>query len=200
MSRLTAVLIVFALALVALGVYDITRGNPAAEEPAAAGADVPAAGADAPPAAAGVDLTTAQLPLGAVVTSGGATLYRFDKDTPKPPTSNCNGACASTWPPLLSQGATPTASGVDQALVGTLTRADGAEQVTLNGWPLYTYAADGPGETKGEGVGGTWHAIAPSGKPAVGSGAAPGGSGAGGAGGAGQTPAPEPQPAPGGGY
>jgi predicted lipoprotein with Yx(FWY)xxD motif len=28
----------------------------------------------------------------------GWTLYRFEKDTPKPPKSNCAGDCATKWP------------------------------------------------------------------------------------------------------
>jgi predicted lipoprotein with Yx(FWY)xxD motif len=58
-------------------------------------------------------------------------------------------------------------SGVEASLVGTVTREDGTRQVTLNGWPLYRFGKDTPGAAKGEGVGGTWHAIAPTGKPAV---------------------------------
>jgi predicted lipoprotein with Yx(FWY)xxD motif len=43
--------------------------------------------------------STAQL--GTVVVDGqGFTLYRFDKDSAKPPTSNCSGDCASKWPPV----------------------------------------------------------------------------------------------------
>ncbi len=129
-----------------------------------------AAGPDGKPAisqAGGVDLVAAQTPIGTVVTSGGKTLYRFEKDTPKPPKSNCAGKCAETWPPLLADGE-PSLTGVDGALVGTVQRADGAAQVTLNGWPLYFFSGDSaPGDTKGEGVGGTWHAAGPDGKPAV---------------------------------
>jgi predicted lipoprotein with Yx(FWY)xxD motif len=172
MSRLSAVVIVFALALVALGIYGITREKGSEETSAApatssAAPVAPAPVEPTPEAAAGVELTTAQVALGTVVTSGGDTLYRFDKDTPKPPKSNCAGACAQTWPPVLSTGGTPRLTGLDPALVGTVARDDGAQQVTLNGWPLYTFAKDEPGQTKGEGVGGTWHAIAPNGKPAA---------------------------------
>lgn len=166
MSRLSAVVIVFALALVALGVYDVTRAKSGVET----GGTTAPVSASAPPAeatAGGVDLTSAQVPLGTVVTSAGATLYRFDKDAAKPPKATCNGACASTWPPLLAGGGSPTVTGVDQALVGAVAREDGTRQVTLNGWPLYRFSKDTAGATKGEGVGGTWHAIAPTGKPAV---------------------------------
>ena len=177
MSRLSAVLIVFALALVALGIYDITRGAPGDTAGGSGGAQPPSPAAPTPSAApgSGVELAPADTPLGTVVTSDGATLYRFDQDTATPSRSTCNGPCAQTWPPLLSTGGAPRVSGVDAGLVGTVARDDGAQQLTLNGWPLYSFAKDEPGQTKGEGVGGTWHAIAPNGRPA----AAAGGAGAG---------------------
>ncbi|MFI6446678.1 hypothetical protein [Kitasatospora sp. NPDC050543] len=105
--------------------------------------------------------------LGAIVTdSAGLTLYRFDKDTASPSMSNCNGACATTWPPVPAGGDT-SVKGIDSKLVGTVTRADGSQQLTLNGWPLYRYAPDTkPGETKGQGVGGTWFVVTPDGKKA----------------------------------
>jgi hypothetical protein len=31
----------------------------------------------------------------------GLTLYRFDRDSADPPTSNCTGECAETWPKVL---------------------------------------------------------------------------------------------------
>jgi predicted lipoprotein with Yx(FWY)xxD motif len=103
--------------------------------------------------------------MGEVVQDGdGRTLYRFDKDTPDPAKSNCEGQCAVTWPPVLSNG-TPQLQGVDPALVSTVKRADGTDQVTLDGWPLYTYAKDeAPGQWKGQGVGGTWFVVQPNGK------------------------------------
>ncbi|MFB7615553.1 hypothetical protein [Kitasatospora sp. NPDC056181] len=102
--------------------------------------------------------------LGTIVTDGaGFTLYRFDKDTAMPPMSNCNGNCASTWPPAPANGAA-TVKGIDSKLVGTVTRADGSKQLTLNGWPAYRYASDTkPGDTKGQGVGGIWFALTPTG-------------------------------------
>jgi len=103
--------------------------------------------------------------LGTVVTDGdGFTLYRFNKDSNKPPTSNCSGQCAITWPPAIITTSTITTSGIDQALVGTITRADGSKQLTLDGWPLYEYTGDlSAGETNGQGVDGTWYAVTPTG-------------------------------------
>ncbi|MFF8828702.1 SCO0930 family lipoprotein [Streptomyces sp. NPDC015131] len=106
--------------------------------------------------------------LGKVVTdSEGLTLYRFDKDTPEPPKSNCEGDCAKAWPVVTADGAKPPA-GVDASLMGEVTRADGTKQLTIDGWPMYRYAKDTkPGDTNGQGVGGTWFAAAPDGKKAA---------------------------------
>ncbi|MFD8782969.1 SCO0930 family lipoprotein [Kitasatospora sp. NPDC059599] len=113
--------------------------------------------------------------LGMVVTDGqGFTLYRFDKDTAKPPMSNCNDGCAKTWPPVTKEGTT-AGSGIDAGAIGEVTRADGSKQLTLGGWPVYRYAQDtAAGDTKGQGVGGVWFAVAPDGKKAAAS--APGAS------------------------
>ncbi|MFD7507529.1 SCO0930 family lipoprotein [Streptomyces sp. NPDC059850] len=101
-----------------------------------------------------------------VADSAGLTLYRFDEDTPKPAKSNCNDACATKWPPVPADDATAGA-GIDSKKLGKVKRDDGTEQLTLEGWPVYRYAGDTKaGETKGQGVGGTWNALAPDGKPA----------------------------------
>ncbi|MFJ6672707.1 hypothetical protein ACIQMJ_16480 [Actinosynnema sp. NPDC091369] len=133
------------------------------EQPAA---DAPEGQAAPAPSGPQVTLVGKSVPkMGEVVQDGdGRTLYRFDKDAPDPAKSNCEGQCAVTWPPVLSNGK-PQLQGVDPALVSTVKRADGTEQVTLDGWPLYTYAKDeAPGQWKGQGVGGTWFVVRPDGK------------------------------------
>jgi predicted lipoprotein with Yx(FWY)xxD motif len=202
MFRPMPLLVGAALALVALGGYDVLRGAP---EPVA---PLPAAAAPAP-----IELTASLAPIGEVVTSSGATLYRFDKDTAKPAKSNCAGQCATNWPPVLAVDGAPKLTGIEPALVGITVRADGTRQLTLAGWPLYRYTGDTtPGQTSGEGVGGSWHAVGPLGKPAVAAGKSAkrssqsvgssdpsGPSGAGGSdsgSGPGAVPAPAPQPAP----
>ncbi|PNG91293.1 hypothetical protein SMF913_26758 [Streptomyces malaysiensis] len=105
--------------------------------------------------------------LGKFITDGkGWTLYRFDEDTPKPAKSNCNDDCATKWPAVPADDAAAT-TGIDSAKLGSVTRSDGTKQLTLAGWPVYRFAGDDkPGDTKGQGVGGTWNALAPDGKPA----------------------------------
>ena len=112
--------------------------------------------------------TTTNSALGAIVVDGsGRTLYRFGKDSASPPTSNCTGACAQLWPPVLV-GTQISLSGVNRDLLGTIKRADGTVQLTLHGWPLYRYAGDSaPGQANGEGIGGTWFAVKPTGAKAL---------------------------------
>jgi predicted lipoprotein with Yx(FWY)xxD motif len=96
--------------------------------------------------------------------SKGFVLYRFDKDTANPPTSNCVDKCALIWPPVLTNG-TPVISGVDPSLVGTVARPDGTMQVTLAGWPLYNFSNEKePGKWAGQAVGNTWWVIDSAGK------------------------------------
>lgn len=103
--------------------------------------------------------------LGTVVIDGlGWTLYRYDNDSPKPSTSTCTDSCATEWPPVLMQPGTPEYDGVDPKNVGTLTRDDGSNQVTIGGWPVYRHAADPkPGSVDGQGADGGWWAITPTG-------------------------------------
>lgn len=104
-----------------------------------------------------------------VVDGAGFTLYRFDKDSPKPPTSNCNGTCAMTWPPELVQpGSKVFLDGIAKSEVGVVRRTDGNLQLTIGNWPVYRFSGDSnPGDTHGEGVGGTWFGVTPQGGKAL---------------------------------
>jgi predicted lipoprotein with Yx(FWY)xxD motif len=114
-----------------------------------------------------VELNATENPkIGTFVTDGaGRTLYRFDKDTANPPKSNCNGSCATAWPPLLIKSPGRIfPSGIDPKTVGYVERADHTCQVTINGWPVYYFIADNkPGDINGQGVNGKWFAIRPDG-------------------------------------
>jgi predicted lipoprotein with Yx(FWY)xxD motif len=120
----------------------------------------------APPAKLTTALKAQTIPkMGKVVTDQeGFVLYRFDKDSAKPPTTNCIDKCAAIWPPALTDGNSDL-SGVDAAVVGAVQRPDGTRQITLAGWPVYRYIGDPkPGTWKGQNVGGTWFVVAPDGK------------------------------------
>jgi predicted lipoprotein with Yx(FWY)xxD motif len=105
--------------------------------------------------------TSTKDPFGTFLTDPtGKTLYVFDRDTT--PTSACTGRCATTWPPLLAPDGAGTPLPLPAGATGELTvapRPDGAgAQVVWNGKPLYRYSGDAkPGDTTGDGIGGTWH-------------------------------------------
>jgi predicted lipoprotein with Yx(FWY)xxD motif len=109
-----------------------------------------------------------QTGLGPVLTDGAdRTLYLFERDSGT--TSNCNGACATVWPPVTTTTAQPVAAGgASQSLLGTTTRSDGATQLTYAGHPLYRFAGDHqPGDTTGQGsqaFGGGWDVLTPAGQ------------------------------------
>jgi len=119
-------------------------------------------------------LHTASTSLGTILVNGaGMTIYFYDQDKAGETSSACTGPCASLWPAVSTTSATPTIMGVT-GKVGTITGADGAKQVTLNGLPLYTYTADQkPGDTTGQGYGGIWWVIGANGAKVTAAPAAP---------------------------
>jgi predicted lipoprotein with Yx(FWY)xxD motif len=99
-----------------------------------------------------------------LVNSSGRTLYHDAAE--KKNTVKCLAVCLKEWIPLVvTAGAKPVAgTGVTAAKVGVLKRPDGKMQVTYAGLPLYLFAGDSKaGDVNGQGVGGVWHAIAPTG-------------------------------------
>ena len=97
-------------------------------------------------------------------TSAGKALYVFEAD--KGTKSHCYGACAKSWPPLLTKGKPVALSGVDHMLLGVSMRKDGTDQVTYKGHPLYTYSADVVGKAGCQHVsmfGALWLVIEPNG-------------------------------------
>ncbi|MEV7284872.1 SCO0930 family lipoprotein [Streptomyces sp. NPDC093252] len=133
------------------------------------GTDAQAGGqqAAAPNTPAGQLTVAANAELGSVLTDAdGRTLYRFDEDTAEPPKTNCEGDCATAWPPVPANDAS-AGDGVDAELLGEITRPDGTKQLTVGGWPAYRFAKDvNAGDIEGQGVNGTWFALAPDGKKA----------------------------------
>jgi len=95
--------------------------------------------------------TASSANLGTFLTGpNGMTLYTHAGDGPT--SSTCTGGCATAWPPLTTSGQPTAGAGVTGPL-GTLTRADGATQVTYDGLPLYYWQGDAkPGDVTGDGV------------------------------------------------
>ncbi|MEK6441841.1 COG4315 family predicted lipoprotein [Pseudonocardia sp. T1-2H] len=119
----------------------------------------------APAAATGIGVATLA-PGTALVDGTGHALYLFEADAGT--TSTCTGPCAQVWPPLVTHGTPSLVSGAVQArLFGTAPRADGTQQLTYNGHPLYSFAGDkAPGEARGQGLdqfGAAWFVVTPAG-------------------------------------
>lgn len=135
------------------------------------------ASAAATSAAAAIKTATSSTLGTILVTSSGATIYRFDADSASPPTSHCTGSCAAIWPPVPAGSASPVAQGFAQSEIGSITRSDGTKQLTVGGWPVYTYTGDtAAGQANGQHLnvnGGTWWAVTASGARASASAGAP---------------------------
>lgn len=148
------------LGLVACG-DDDEEAAPAGESTTAPAVQTTVAAAATTTPAPAVLKTSTKDPFGTFLTdSTGRTLYVFDRDTT--PTSECTGRCATNWPPLLASDSAGTPLPAPAGATGELTtapRPDGAgAQVVWNGKPLYRYSGDAnPGDTTGDGIGGTWH-------------------------------------------
>ena len=157
-TTLTAAAATFAIALVSTACGSTAYSAGGYGAPIAASASTRAAAATV-----GVRHTS----LGRVIVdSKGRTLYLFEKDTSR--RSACSGQCAQYWPPLLTHGAPVARAGAKQSLLGKIRRADGSQQVTYAGHPLYRYIGDSkPGQTNGEGsqeFGAGWDVLSSSGK------------------------------------
>jgi predicted lipoprotein with Yx(FWY)xxD motif len=130
---------------------------------AAAPAETEAAGGSA---GTGTTIKTADSQYGNVLFDGGdQAIYYFDKESGSK--SDCYGACAEAWPPVLTEGAPQAGAGAQAGLLGTTQRDDGTTQVTYDGHPLYLYAHEGPGQVTCHDVsefGGLWLAVQPNGE------------------------------------
>jgi len=123
----------------------------------------PVTGATAPPSATATTLDLANSSLGQILAdSRGRSLYLFEADTGT--TSKCTSAgCVAEWPPFIAGGKPQVGAGLAANQLGTTTRADGQQQVTYSGHPLYYFAGDSqPGSTEGQGLndnGGLWYVV-----------------------------------------
>lgn len=108
----------------------------------------------------------------------GMTLYAFANDTPGH--TSCTGSCAVYWPPVPGSDVPHGSVAAVTAKFGTIKRSDGSSQLTVDGYPMYTYAGDSaPGQANGQGKnlsGGLWWVVAPDGSWVKTTGSAPSGS------------------------
>lgn len=143
----------------------VTEGAPLASPTAPAGSVAPPSAPSDTPASADVDLKTASSSAGEIVVdANGMSVYFFTQDVKDSGTSACTDACLAAWPPVTTAADTPQVEGVT-GTVGTITTPDGAQQVTLNGLPLYYFAKDTEaGDILGQGVNDVWYLADPSGE------------------------------------
>ena len=102
----------------------------------------------------------------AIFDSSARVLYVFSAD--RASRSNCYGACANAWPPMLTKGAPTAGPGLKAGLLGTTKRKDGTLQVTYNRHPLYYYTADKHGKIMCQHAnmhGGFWYVVKANGTP-----------------------------------
>jgi len=101
---------------------------------------------------------------GTVVTdSAGRSVYLYVYDTTDPPRSACTGGCVADWPIVPAPTHLRAGRGIS-AKLGVLVRPGGVRQLTLAGNPLYYFAGDQrPGDIRGQGIGGVWFLLDPSG-------------------------------------
>ena len=85
---------------------------------------------------------------GAILTdSSGRPLYTLS--------GTCTGSCAAAWPALTVPASTkPTGDTGVTGTLSTVKQADGSNQVTYNGSPVYTFVQDSSGHVTGQGVAG----------------------------------------------
>jgi predicted lipoprotein with Yx(FWY)xxD motif len=124
--------------------------------------------ASAAPAAGSAVAAPASTALGKIlVNNAGRTIYDFANDTPG--VSKCYGACAQDWMPVPAPDTLPASLPGVSAVVGSTKRADGTQQLTVAGHPVYTFEGDSAaGQTNGNGItlnGGLWTAVSPNGSP-----------------------------------
>ena len=96
-----------------------------------------------------------------LVDAQGKTLYYFAADIPGSGASTCSGSCAGIWPIFYGDKVT-----VSPPLVisdfSSFVRADGTNQTTYRGWPLYYFQGDtGAGAVSGENINKVWFVVKP---------------------------------------
>ncbi|GAB2724006.1 COG4315 family predicted lipoprotein [Arthrobacter bambusae] len=146
-----------------------------ATSPSSAASSSSAPASSTPAGAA--ELKTASSSVGErVVAANGKSVYVFSKDVKDSGKSACTGGCATLWPPVTTTSATPAVDGVS-GTIGTIPTADGKMQITINGMPIYFYSKDeDSSDTYGQGVGGVWSLVSPSGSMVTPSSSTPSGS------------------------
>lgn len=95
-----------------------------------------------------------------LVDSENRWLYLYTNDTQNGDSSACTDEeCTAEWTPVTTVGDPVAGTGVQESLLGTITRDDGTQQVTYNGWPLYYFTGGGLSDSDQNGAEGTWFLV-----------------------------------------
>ena len=79
----------------------------------------------------------------------GRTLYNAKVEKGR---IRCTGACTSFWDPVDASSKQSKSASADLNLdLGVVKRPDGADQLTFNGLPLYSFTEEGAGQLDGDG-------------------------------------------------
>jgi predicted lipoprotein with Yx(FWY)xxD motif len=79
----------------------------------------------------------------------GRTLYNAKVEKGR---IRCTGACTSFWDPVDASSKQSKSASADLNLdLGVVKRPDGADQLTFNGLPLYSFTQEGAGQLDGDG-------------------------------------------------
>jgi predicted lipoprotein with Yx(FWY)xxD motif len=114
---------------------------------------------------AAATLATAKVPGYGVALSTGKGASVFFLQVPKG-TATCTGACAKEWKAMIVTGKPTAGSGASSSLLSTVKLANGTEQVTYAGHPLYTHSGLSAASVEGTAAdGGVWYLVAATGKP-----------------------------------
>jgi predicted lipoprotein with Yx(FWY)xxD motif len=132
----------------------------------AGGGETPAA-EEEPQEEAEATIEVADASLGEILADAdGNTLYMFVPDEEQNGEPTCYDDCAEAWPALEVEGEVVAGEGLDQSLLGSVERTDGATQVTYNDLPLYVFSGDeAVGDVNGQGLGDVWWVMDASGEP-----------------------------------
>ena len=132
----------------------------------AGGGETPAA-EEEPQEEAEATIEVADASLGEILADAdGNTLYMFVPDEEQNGEPTCYDDCAEAWPALEAEGEVAAGEGLDQSLLGSAERTDGATQVTYNELPLYYFSGDeAAGDTNGQGLMDVWYVVSPEGEP-----------------------------------
>lgn len=156
MTRLTMIRTKGGAVLAALGVAALAAACGSSGHP-----NRSASGTTASDHAVQVSLTSGHL-----TGTGDRAIYMWEAD--RRDRSNCSGACAAAWPPVLSKSKPRAGHGVTSSDLSTISRRGGGErQAAYDGHPLYYYAGDARGTTRGEGsngFGARWWLVSASGR------------------------------------